>query len=147
MKVIYLNQLAYGQLLHDWDWQENSEKSADFHAAYVLGEEEKGKAKIQVIADGVPDDRARAFCAAKKADLVDEECSIRVQMAGQKTDGMDLSRLTKAGFQVVNKDDVQMTAMQLEMQWLRLRCGCLVTALCLLAAKSLKKWAVGSGRR
>lgn len=141
MKVIYLNQMAYEQLLQASNSENASKSAKEMQAVYILGdEEEKGEAKIRVIPGGVQNNTACAFCSGSSVSLSEGDGAIRVQMAGHDLDGLNAARIGQFGFQIVNAFEVQQASMELEMQFMRIKYGCLVAVLCLIAVISLGKY-------
>ncbi len=156
MKVIYLNGMAWNQLMQASgeirseseqadDISENETEQADsLQLDYKLGEEEiTGTAWIVYAKSGVPNDTACAFCDADSVRLSEGESGVRIQMKGQDLDGTTVKQLGQLGLEVVNSGDIQQNSLKQEMQFLRMRYAVIAALLCLAALVSLKKY----GRR
>lgn len=145
MKVIYLNDMAWNQLMQacgeTGNDSETGMEQGSFQLDYQLGEEDMtGTAQIVHAKSGVPNDTACAFCDADSARLSDSETGVRIQMRGQELDGTTVKQLGQFGLEVVNSDKVQQNSLKQEMQFLRMRYDVIAALLCLAALVSLRKY-------
>lgn len=156
MKVIYLNEMAWAQLMQAtgevWNGSEqlandfgNEEEQTDSRQLdYKLDdEEESGTARIVRLESGVPDGAAYAFCAADSVRLLEKNTAVRIQMAGRDLAGKDIKRLNQLGLEVANSGDVEIASMEQEMKFMQIKYDGIALVLCLIGMASLKKY----GRR
>ena len=139
MKVIYLNDMAWNQLIQTSG--ETGTEQGSLRLDYQLGEEDMtGTAQIVHAKSGVPNDTACAFCDADSARLSDGETGVRIQMRGQDLDGTTVKQLGQLGLEIVNSGEVQQNSLKQEMQFLRMRYAVIAALLCLAALVSLRKY-------
>lgn len=149
MKVIYLNDMAWKQLMQA---SGNSSNSSGGPAAageneteqltYALeGEDgETGMAKVIYVQSGLPEDEAHAFCASDSFRLSEGDGSVRVRMSGQGLSETGLAQFSTLGLTVTNSDQIEIASMAKSMQFQRMRYDIFVVFLCMAAAASLKKY-------
>ncbi len=139
MKVIYLNEMAWNQLIQTFG--ETGTEQGSLRLDYQLGEEDMtGTAQIVYAKSGVPNDTACAFCGADSVRFSDSETGVRIQMRGQDLDGTTVKQLGQLGLEIVNSGDVQQNSLKQEMQFLRMRYAVIAVLLCLAALVSLRKY-------
>ena len=139
MKVIYLNEMAWNQLIQTSG--ETGTEQESLRLDYQLGEEDMtGTAQIVYAKSGVPNDMACAFCGADSVRFSDSETGVRIQMRGQDLDGTTVKQLGQLGLEIVNSGDVQQNSLKQEMQFLRMRYAVIAALLCLAALVSLRKY-------
>lgn len=138
MKIIYMNAMAWNQLMQaSGEHENNYEQKIDYA---LNGEEETGTARIVCLESGLPNDTPYAFCSADNVRLSGGDTAVRVRLSVRDLDGMNIKRLSQLGLEVVNSGDVQTAAMQQEMKFMQIKYDGIALVLCLAAAVSLKKY-------
>lgn len=139
MKVIYLNEMAWNQLIQASG--ETGTEQGSLRLDYQLGEGDMtGTAQIVYAKSGVSNDTACAFCGADSVRFSDSESGVRIQMRGQELDGTTVKQLGQLGLEIVNSGEVQQNSLKQEMQFLRIRYAVIAALLCLAALVSLRKY-------
>lgn len=149
MKVIYLNDMAWKQLMQASGSQSDiSDSPASAiedeteQLTYELGEEdgETGTAKVIHVQSGLPEDEAYAFCVSDSFRLMEGDGSVRVRMSGQGLSGTGLAQFSYLGLTVTNSAEIEKASMTKSMWFQRIRYDIFVVFLCMAAAASLKKY-------
>lgn len=141
MKAIYLNEMAWAQLIQASGRTENgAEPEESIQLDYILGEDEvTERARVRCVKSGIPNDTARAFIAADSAQFSEGEAVVRIQTKGQDLEGTTVKQLGQLGLEIINSGEVQQGALEQRILFLRMRYAMIASLLCMAALVSLKE--------
>lgn len=141
MKIFYLNQAAYGQIVQSAGNSGNKDEDiSDWRLDYVLDGTKTGTARLVLITEGVSDDEPYVFCQGDSVELADKSVMIRVKVTGEDFDEAAVKQLKNIGFEFVNKEEMQIHDLNQNMGLVRIKYGILTAFLCFFSAACLQKY-------
>lgn len=141
MKVIYLNQPAYEQLLQLNQYSSEEEGEIEnCRMGYSINEENNGMAIVIPVLEGIPNDTPYAFSKGDSVNLRKNATNVRIRLRKQDLDGMQVQELQRMGFGIVNEGDVEENRLLREIQFLHIKYDLLIAVLCFLFLGCFKKY-------
>lgn len=144
MPVFYMTASAVAQMIKDAQLSEKDMDEADvWRVDYVLASDllsEESTAKLVFLKTAVSEEKPLIYISEKEGDLLEGADNLRVCMSKGDLDGTRVNQFTRMGFEVVNKEEIQIKSENRERQFLKIKYDGLIAVLCILFIVCLIKY-------